>query len=339
MKAAVMVDIGKIEIQDINAPEIGENEALIKVHYCGICGSDLSSFKHGNPYAPFPAVFGHEAAGEIAALGSPTDVLQIGDRVVYEISIGCGHCPPCRKGEYNCCSNIKIIGGHLPGAFAEYVKVPYQLIYKIPVDMPCELAAVCEPYSVSSQGCSRADIRAGDTVMIMGAGTIAKCFVDIAKSRGARVFMVARTDERLESARIFGADELINSSKENVRQRIMELTDNEGCDVVAEATGAAEVIEDLENYVACCGKLLIMSQQPRRISFSGQNFVTKQLTILGTRNSRGQYPAIIEGVYTKKLHAKELITDIYPCDKAQEAFQYAVKNNGKCGKVLLNFCD
>lgn len=337
MKAAVSTAIGKIEIREVEKPEIGPGEALIKVHYCGICGSDLFGFQHGDPFAAFPHIFGHEASGEIAALGSPTDALKVGDKVVYEITLGCGKCRACREGRTSDCGGIKIIGGHLQGAFAEYVKVPYHLIYKIPGDMPCDIAALCEPYTVASRGCARGDIKRGDRVLVLGAGTIALCALAVAKEQGAKAFIAARKASRLERAKDFGPDAVIDTSKEDLLARVMDLTNGEGCEVVIEATGAKSVMEDAERYVARGGCLVIVGLTGESISFKAMNIVSKQMRIVGSQNSYGQYPFIIDALYRGKLHGDKLITDVYAYTRAQEAFEYAIANAGKCGKVLLQF--
>lgn len=337
MRAAVSTGIGEIEIREVETPVPGPGEALIKVHYCGICGSDLHGFQQGDPFAPFPHIFGHEASGKIMALGSPTDALQSGDRVVYEITLGCGSCRACREGRGSDCGNVKIIGGHLPGAFAEYVKVPYQNIYKVPNDMPFRLAAVCEPYTVAARGCARGEAGPGDTVLVLGAGSIALCAVAIAKERGARVLVAARNAPRLARAADFGPDVCINTGEEDLLARVMELTAGEGCEVVIEATGAKAVIEDAGRYVTRGGRLVILGISGENVCFSAYNILTKEMKIIGSQNSYGQYPRVIDALSRGKLHGDKYVTDVYPFERAAEAFRYAIDNAGRCGKVLLAF--
>ena len=337
MKAAVSTAIGKIETQMIAKPIPGIDEALIKVHYCGICGSDLKAFLHGDPYAEFPHVFGHEASGEIVELGSPDNRYRIGDRVVYDISLGCGDCPACREGKNSGCENFKIIGGHLPGAFAQYIKVPYRNLFVVPPDMPYELAALCEPYTVASRACMRAEISNEDNVLILGAGSIALCAIALAKERGAIVFVAARKDSRLKRAIDFGADAVINTNEEDLFLRIMQLTDNAGCEVVIDATGAKSVIEDSERHVTRGGCLVILGLCMDDVIFNPFNIVKKEMRIIGTMNSDGQYPFVIKALYEGKLNGDKYVTDIFDFELAQEAVEFAIANAGDCGKVLLRF--
>jgi len=337
MNAAVSTAIGRIEIQQVEKPVPFSGEALIKVHYCGICGSDLAGFQYGDPYAAFPHVFGHEASGEIAELGSPSDQLKAGDRVVYDISRACGECRACKEGRTGHCSNFRLIGGHLPGAFAQYVKVPYRNIYKLPDDMPYELGAICEPYTVASRACMRAEIKKGDNILILGAGSIALCVIALAKELGGNVFVATRKDSRLERAKMFGPDILINTEKEDMFKRIMQLTDGEGCNVIIDATGVKSVIEDAERYISPGGHLVILGTCTEHVSFNAFNILLKEIKIIGSKHSSGQYPAIIDALYRGKLHGDKYVTDVFPYERAQEAVEYAIANAGVCGKVLLRF--
>jgi len=337
MKAAVSTAIGRIEIQEIEKPVPLSDEALIEVHYCGICGSDLKAFLYGDPYAGFPHVFGHEASGEIAELGSETDKLKLGDRVVYDISLACGACRPCLEGRACYCTGLKFIGGHLPGAFAQYVKVPYKNIHKLPDDMPLKLGALCEPYTVASRACMRAELNSGENVLILGAGSIALCAIALAKEKGCNVFVATRKDSRLERAKLFGPDALINTEKEDMLKRVMQLTGNEGCDVVLDATGAKSIIEDAVQYVSRGGRLVIVGICRDNISLNAFDILLKEMKIVGSMNSYGQYPAVIDALYRGKLHGDEYVTDVFPYQQAQEAFEYGIAGAGICGKILLRF--
>ena len=337
MKAAVSTAIGKIEIQDIPQPVLNPGEALIHVHFSGICGSDIFAFQNGDPFAAFPHVFGHEASGTLVELCGETDRFRIGDNVVYEITLGCGQCQSCRENRPSDCRNIKIIGGHLPGAFAEYVKVPYHLIHKIPNDMPLDLAAVCEPYTVAARGCARGRIGPGDNVLILGAGNIALCTAAVAKELGAAVILAARSETRLERAKLFGPDAVINTSQENVHRRLDKLTGGNGCDVILEATGSKEMIEAAVEYATRATRIVIIGICGEQVNLPASSIVTKELQIIGSQNSFGQYPWVIEKLSQGKLHAREFITDVFPFKEALSAMEYAIANSGRCGKVLIRF--
>lgn len=339
MKAAVSTAIKTIETQEIPMPVLEPGEALIKVSYCGVCGSDIGGFLRGDPFAPFPHVFGHETSGTIVETCGDCGELKAGDRVVYEITKNCGECPACRAGRRSDCQNVKIIGGHLAGAFAEYVKVPHHLIYKIPDSLPMKLAAACEPYTIAARGIARGKVQAGETVLVLGAGSIALCAVAIAKELGAKVIVVARNADRLENAKAFGPDAVINSKTEDVKARIAELTDGNGCDVILEATGAKAMIEAAVDYAVRATRVVIIGMTMDTITIPALEIITKELQIIGTQNSYDQYPWVIEKLSEGKLHADKFITDVFEYTDAQKALEYAIANSGKCGKVLVKFAD
>jgi len=314
-------------------PEPGE--ALIKVSYCGICGSDINAFQHGDPFAAFPHIFGHEASGTIVSLNGETDRLRVGDRVVYEITKNCGTCPACRAGRRCDCPNVQIIGGHLNGAFAEYVKVPFHLIYPIPDGVSLKTAAAVEPYTVASRGCDKAGVGPGDTVLVLGAGSIGLCAAAIAKERGATVFVAARNDDRLARAMRFGTDAVINTGREDAAARIAELTGGAGCSVIIEATGAAGVIESVVPLATRATRIAMIGMCMASVTFPALDIITKELKIFGSQNSYDQYPWVLEKFREGRLHTDSFISDVFELTQAQEAMEYAIANAGKCGKVLL----
>jgi L-gulonate 5-dehydrogenase len=336
LRAAVFTALKKIECRDIPQPTVRPGEALIEVHYCGICGSDVAGFQHGDPFAgPYPYVVGHEASGIIVELGSETDRFRVGDKVVYEITLGCGECRPCREGRYEDCQDIKIIGGHLQGAFAEYIKVPYHLIYKLPESMSLKLASVCEPYTIGARACAKGNVGPNDRVLVLGAGNIAFCAAAVAKERGAKTFLAARNQMRLERAKLFGPDAVINTMEENISARLNQLTDGEGCSVIIDCTGARTVVEAAESYAVRSTRLVLVGMSPDSVTIPILNIVLKELQIIGSQNSYGQYPWVIEKLNQNRLCADSFITDVFPLEKMQEAMEYAIENAGKCGKVLI----
>jgi len=337
MKAAVSTGIRSIQIKEMETPVPGKNEALIRVDYCGICGSDLHGFLCGDPFAPFPHVFGHEGSGTIAAINGESEDFVVGDRVVFETTKRCGKCKACRENRIGDCSDIKLIGGHLPGSFAEYVAIPLELLYHVPENISQKTAALCEPYTISARGCAKAEVGAGDRVLILGAGTIALCAVDVVKAREAKAFIAARNPFRLDRARRFGPDGIIDTASEDLRQRIDELTGGDGCSVILECTGAKNIIEETYELAVRATRIVMIGMCPEDVSVSHFNVINKELKVFGTQNSYGQFPWVLEKMEQGLFHEEELLSDVYEYTEAQEAFEFAVSNAGKCGKVMLRF--
>ncbi len=337
MKAAVSTNIREIQIKEMPKPVPAEGEALIRVAYCGICGSDTGGFQRGDPFAPFPHIFGHETSGVIEEINGGDGSFAVGDRVVYEITKNCGVCPACLDGRREDCSDFKIIGGHLQGAFSEYVCVPMHLIFKVPDNVSLELAAACEPYTVASRGCEKAHVGPGDTVLVLGAGSIALCALACAKERGARVFIAARNAQRLERALQFGPDAVINTKEEDLKARIAELTGGVGCSVIIEATGAKPIIESCVDLARRATRIAMVGMTMDSVSFPALDIITKELKIYGSQNSYYQFPWVLEKFSQGKLNADKFISDVFDYTQAQEAMEYAIANASSCGKVLLRF--
>ena len=337
MKAAVSMAIGKIEIQEIPRPVPDEGEALVRVDYCGICGSDLHGFQRGDPFAPFPHVFGHEGSGVVEEINGTSPDISVGDRVVYETTKRCGKCKACIENRDGDCQDVKLIGGHLPGSFAEYVTIPLDLLYRVPDGLSQETAAVCEPYTISARGCAKAGVGPGDTVLVLGAGTIALCAIDVVIARGAKVIIAARNTKRLSRALRFCPDAIIDTSRENLRERLAQLTDGNGCSVILECTGAREIIESTVELACRATRIVMIGMCAENISISPFDIINKELKIYGTQNSYGQFPWVLEQLKAGNFHYNELVTAIYDCANIQQAFEYAIKNAGSCGKILVRF--
>lgn len=339
MKAAVIAGPRQIVIQDVAKPRPRPGEAIVRVGACGICGSEISFYNGVPDYTmQFPAIAGHEMAGIVDEINGCAGWLEVGDRVAVEPLINCGVCYACRVGEYNCCANLQVIGAHLPGGFAEFVAVPVQRCHRMPPDMPMHVGAACEPYSIGANVIRRGQIAHDDLVVVNGAGAIGLSVVDTAKNvRGARVLVTDILDSRLERARDLGAEQVVNASREDVNRRVMEFTNGEGASVVVEATGQPAVISNLPDQVAPAGRCVMVGYSDGQICFSGAAIISKEMTILGSRNSCNAYPGVIEMVAAGKLHPEKLVTHRFGFDEVEEAFRLAAEEPELWGKIVVEF--
>ena len=339
MKAAVIVGPREIVIEEVARPRPGPGEVIVRVGACGICGSEISFYSGVPDYATkFPAIIGHEIAGIVDEVNGGDGRLEVGDRVAVEPLINCGKCYACRVGEYNCCADLKVIGAHLPGGFAEYVTVPLQRCHKIPVTMPWHIGAACEPYTIGANVLRRGQVTSDDTVVVNGAGTIGLTILDMAKNVvGARVLITDLLDGRLERARGMGADQVVNARREDANQRVIEFTGGEGASVVIDATGQPGVISNLENQVAPAGRCVIVGYSDSAVCFNGVSIIRKEMTILGSRNSCNAYPGVIELIAGGRVHPAQLVTHRYSFDQIQDAFEFATEHPDLSGKVVVEF--
>ena len=316
MQAFIINEPYNSVIGEWEKPEPGPDEVLVEVRACGICAGDMYAYLGKNPYAVYPAICGHEIAGMISELGSEVEEWEPGQRVVVEPFIGCGTCYPCRVGKSNCCANLKIIGAHIPGGYAEYVKAPANLIHKIPKELNFTWAAFAEPVAIGVQACRRGEV-GGEDVLILGCGPIGLACIEVAKARGARVTATDIDPDRLASAQAFGAGTL--PADAHLLERALEITNGEGFPVVIEATGNPQAMESTVDLVAAGGRIVILGllKQGVRVSFPGLDFTRKEMTILGSRASVNCFPEALDLMASGAISYPKVATEFGMWDAPQ----------------------
>lgn len=225
MKAAILSDIYKVEIKEVEKPKINKNEVLIKVKSTGICGSDLHAYRGHHPFRKPPVILGHEVSGIVEEIGDEVKNININDRVTVEPQLGCGNCEYCFLGKYNLCIDRKAPGiGDWNGTFAEYFVVCEKAVFKLTDQITYDEGALIEPLAVGVHAVRKTGIKLGDTVAILGGGTIGLTNLIAARNAGAtKIFITDFIDYNLEKARQLGADYTINPNKENVCKKIKEI--------------------------------------------------------------------------------------------------------------------
>src|SRR5687768_10806212 len=201
MKAAIMDASQQMRVGEWSQAKPGPEEVLVNVRATGICAGDMYIYQGRNPYAAYPAIGGHEICGVVAAAGSNVQGVKYGALVVVEPFLGCGKCYPCRIGKSNCCANLRIIGIHQPGGFAEFVIAPASHIHPIPQGLSAMEASFAEPVAIGVQACRRGNVSAGEYVLILGCGPIGLALIEVARARGARPVATDVNEARLEFAK------------------------------------------------------------------------------------------------------------------------------------------
>ena len=292
MKAALLYGTKDLRIEQIPVPEPGAGEALVKVEACGVCPTDVKRYL-GKAIPPhYPFVLGHEAAGTIVKIGAGTQEqtrLKAGDRVVGGNIITCGACPSCRDGRLEtvglgACYHQEIFGVTVDGGFCEYAVMPLSILEKIPDSMPFATAALVEPVACCLNGVEKADIHTADLVLVIGAGFMGLTQLQLAKLKGARVAVSDMMDERLETARLLGADLVINPAKENLGEQLQKYNDGEMADVVLCSVGAAGVVTQGLSVLNRGARLVIIGgvHPPKNIEFDPNDIHYKQASIIGS---------------------------------------------------------
>ena len=326
MKAAVFhgSDIG-LKFEDIPIPAIGDDQILVKVAACGVCHTDLHYLEHGVPtFKKPPIVLGHEASGIVREVGSAVTNVEQGQRVLLPAVLTCGRCEACRLGRENICSEMKMLGNHFDGAYAEYVAVPAKDALDLPESIPLEDAciiadALSTPYHAVK---NRAKVRPGDRVAIYGCGGVGLNAVQFSAAAGAQVIAVDINEKKLEWAREFGATETINASKvARVSKEIKKLTGG-GADIAMEVIGNSKTIEEAFDSVRAGGRLCIIGYTHETISLVAGKIMFKELEIVGSLGCRPvDYVPLIRMVEEGKVNLSRMITHRFGLDELLKAFE------------------
>jgi L-iditol 2-dehydrogenase len=326
MKAIVFTKPHKYEVKSVPDPKIAGGEILLHSKAVGICRSDFDLLA-GEYTLPlhWPIIPGHEFSGEIVEVGPQVQGYKPGDRVVGECAVGCGSCELCTSGFANCCSVGDHFGFTLDGAMAEFVKVQPSWLHKVPDPLSFKEAALIEPFTVGYYSLHNiGGVDGGDTVLILGAGVIGLCVLIAAKGKGARVIHVDTKANRLEMAQKLGADHLLNTSKVDLTEGVMELTSGKGADVVVEAVGVDPLLQRLFDLTAYNGRVSITG-----ISFNDtlpvplHKVQAKGLTVKGNIGSPLIWERAIRFLSQIRPNLDMLCTQVFPLDDAAKAFEVA----------------
>jgi L-gulonate 5-dehydrogenase len=286
MLAAVTSRAGRMSLEWIPEPRPGPGEALVRVAAVGLCGSDSSFFRGLHPYANFPQVQGHEVSGYVESL--PDDYrgpLAVGDLVAVEPLLPCGSCFPCRRGRYNCCTQLAIIGIHVPGGLAEWLVAPVHRLLAAD-DLTPEAACLVEPASIAVQAASRAQVLEGDQALVVGAGPIGMLTTLALVDRGAQVLVADRSEERLDYALTMGASEIcVVDGPQALSASVASWTGDQGVALAVDATGDPAVVRECVSLLAPSGSLVVVGVSKQDVSLPLVELTRKELTILGSRNN------------------------------------------------------
>ena len=351
MKALVACGNGDYRLETAYpVPECGEDDIIIKTEGCGICAGDLKC-QHGAamfwgdekeaPWVKPPFIPGHEFVGRIVKMGSQVKGFSLGDRITADQIVPCGECRFCKSGRYWMCQPHSIFGFQNTnnGGMAEYVRYPKtSVISRVPEDMPLDQALLIEPYGCSKHAVDRAQIGNEDVVVISGAGTLGLGMITYARMKNpSKLISLDMADNRLEKAREFGADITINPGREDVVQRILDMTDGYGCDIYIEATGhPSSVVQGLK-MIRKLGRFVEFSVfgEPTTVDWSiiGDR---KELDLLGSHLSPYCYPFVIENISNGNLKTEGVVSKTFSLEEWETAFDYAT---GKYGdfKVAITF--
>ncbi len=342
MKAAMYYGVGDVRYEETDVPEIDSGEILVKVGTALTCGTDVKTYKRGHPLLikHIPALFGHEYAGTIEAVGKDVKHFQEGMRVVATNSAPCGDCFFCKRDMPNLCAELK--DSLVNGAFAEYIRVPERVVkwntHQIPDSLSFRDAALTEPLACVVHGIEEANIRLGDTVVIIGAGPIGQMMVMLAKKSGASTVIVSDLAAlRRNVAKKAGADITIDPSKENPIERVQEETSRRGADVVIEAVGLPALWEQAIDMTRDAGTTVLFGGAASGTTFQVDTvrFHYGQLTLKGVFHLKPRHvEQALKIIIAGDVQPDLLISHKMPLERINEALE--MMSEGKTMKVAIH---
>jgi L-iditol 2-dehydrogenase len=341
LKALIYTKPYSFEYSDFPEPVVGDDDVLIRVRACGICGSDVHGYTGETGRRIPPLIMGHEAAGIVEEFGKNVSGFEKGDRVCFDSTVYCNKCEACRAGLINRCDTRQVLGVSVPafkrhGAFAEYVAVPWWIVSKIPDELSFINAALLEPASIGTHAANRAPISNNDTVVVIGAGTIGLFILQGARLRGAaKVIAVDINEFRLDLAKQIGADRLINPLKSDLSEAIGQETDGKGANVTLEAVGYARTFADAVSVTRMGGHIVAVGNLEKKAEFDLQQLVAKEHTFIGSYASSGEFRDCIELFASGKINVEPLISDVLPLAEGPGAFDRLLKAEENLLKIVL----
>src|SRR5690625_310342 len=341
MDAAVLNKPLEMEVKKLSIPKPRKNEALIKVYCIGICGSDIHYYEHGKIgryEVKEPLILGHEVAGEVVEVGEEVQNVMIGDRVAIEPGVTCGRCDACKSGRYNLCPDVAFMATPpVDGAWAEYVTVRSDFLFKLPDEISYEAGALLEPLSVGIHAMNRGNITPADRLLITGLGPIGLLAAQAAKMFGVNdVYATDVVPFRRELGLDLGITNVIDPSRDDLQKNIEQWTDGKGVNVVIETSGNAKAIQDAFNSVNRGGRIVCVGMPVvNDIPVNINHMIDSELDVYGVFRYANTYPTAIQALKNPHLDIEKVITHQFALTDIQEAVDVARNQKDTSIKVMI----
>jgi L-iditol 2-dehydrogenase len=341
MRALLLSEYKTLAVVDMPVPPVGDDEVLVRVKACGVCGSDIHGYDGSTGRRIPPLVMGHEAAGVIERTGSRVEGFAAGDRVTFDSMVSCGACDFCRRDQTNLCDNRMVLGVSCGdyrrhGAFAEYVAVPARILYKLPADLPFERAALTEAVSIALHAVTRRRPAPDETAVVVGAGMIGLLTIQALKVKGVRSVIAVDLDaDKLELARRMGAAHALNATAVDVPAAVADLTGGRGADVAFEVAGVGETVATAVRSVRKGGTVVLVGNLAPSVDLPLQAVVTREISVLGSCGSNGEIPECIDLLARGAIEVDPIISLKAPLDAGPELFARLYSGDRSLMKVIL----
>lgn len=332
---------GNLELLDKEVATPLDDKVKIKVHYAGICGTDIHTYE-GHYKVNFPVTLGHEFSGEIVEVGADVKDFKVGDRVTSETTFYiCNECEYCESKDYNLCNHRKGIGTQVDGAFTNYVIAREESLHHIPGEVSYQSAAMTEPLACAHHGVSKIQVNSGDVAVVMGPGPIGLLVAQVLKSKGATVVVTGLDNDkvRLDKAEALHMDYVVNLQQTDLKTYINGITDGYGADVVVECSGAVPAARqglDILRKKGFYSQIGIFKDA--EIPFDMEKVIQKEITVVGSRSQKpADWEPSLRLMADGLVNAEALVTKIYDISKWDEAYQHLKSGEGI--KALLKPLD
>ena len=333
MKALVLRKPGEASVEDVPEPVPTNGQVLLKVRMVGFCGSDLNSFRGLNPLVSYPRILGHEVCATV--IEDPGGELAPGTDVALSPYTSCGQCASCRNGRSNACQFNQTLGVQRDGALAEFIAMPREKLF--PAKLTTKELCLVEPLTVGFHAVARGRVSASDTIAIWGCGGVGLGAVAASGSRGARTICIDVDDEKLALAKAAGGTDTINSAREPLRERLLDLTDGRGPDVAIEAIGTPTTFRAAVEEVAFTGRVVYIGYAKEPVSYETRLFVQKELDIRGSRNAQTEdFEAVIKMLEARRFPVDQAVSLVVPLEEAANALRSWSENPSKFRKIMVN---
>lgn len=341
MKALVLEESRGLHLRDVPEPQIGAHDVLICVKACGICGSDVHGYDGSTGRRIPPIIMGHEAAGVVEKVGAEVKAFVPGDHVTFDSTVSCGACGFCAAGQINLCDNRQVLGVSCEdyrrnGAFAEYVAVPDHIVYSLPDSLPFEKAALIEAVSIAVHAAKITGIEPGSSAVVIGAGMIGLLAVQAFRHYGcSRVFAVDLEHSRLDLARSLGAEATFLATEPDLSAKLNAAAGRRGIDIAVEVVGAQKSISTAIDVVRRGGTVTLIGNLSPRVEIPLQAVVTRQLRLLGSCASAGEYRECIDLMQSGAINVDPLLSAVAPLNEGAGWFDRLYKGEPGLMKVIL----
>ncbi len=334
MKALIIKEPGEAEVGAIPEPVAPQENLLLKVRMIGLCGSDLNSFRGRNPLVTFPRIPGHEVAATIVVGSRENPALATGVNVTVSPYTSCGKCASCLRNRPNACRFNETLGVQRDGALTEYITMPAEKLYAANLSIK-ELCLV-EPLTVGFHAAARGRVTEGDSVAVFGCGGVGLGAIAASHFRGAKTVGIDVDDDKLVLARKAGAIRTVNTSRESLHQRLLEMTEGRGPDVTIEAIGLPQTFRAAVEEVAFTGRVVYIGYAKEPVAYETRLFVQKELDIMGSRNALPEdFRQVIRMLEERRFPVDDAVSSIVSIEEAPDALRAWSENPVRFRKIMV----